>query len=93
MDVLGLQQSEVISDCGFYPEDNLSLMFQESYNFITRAQYDVRWIRPEIDKVLKRMEDTANMCPDEVGTYGLTVCLTHEFEKRNDRANCKESIA
>ena len=27
------------------------------------------------------MEDTANMCPDEAGTYGLTVCLTHEFEK------------
>lgn len=81
LNVLGLQQSEVITDCGFYSEDNLSLMFQASYNFITRAQYDVRWIRPEIDKVLKRMEDTANMCPDEAGTYGITVCLTHEFER------------
>ncbi len=81
LNVLGLESSEVVSDCGFYSEDNLSLMFQASYNFITRTQYDLKWIRPEIDKVLKCIEDTGNMCPDEAGTYGVTVCLTHEFEK------------
>ncbi len=81
LNVLGLENSEVVSDCGFYSEDNLSLMFQASYNFITRAQNDLKWIRPEIDKALKRIEDTGNMCPDEAGTYGVTACLTHEFEK------------
>lgn len=57
------------------------LMFQVSYNFITRTQYDLKWICPEIEKVLKRIEDTGNMYPDGAGTYGGTVCLTHEFEK------------
>ena len=32
LNVLGLQQSEVVTDCGFYSEDNLSLMFQASYD-------------------------------------------------------------
>lgn len=79
--VLGLKGAEVISDCGFYSEDNISLMLQASYNFITRTQIDIKWIRPEIDKVIKQLEDTGNMCPDEPGTYGVTTCLTHEFEK------------
>ena len=78
---LGLEQSEVISDCGFYSEDNLSLLLQSSFDFITRAQYDVKWIRPEIDKVLRKLEDTGNMCPDEAGTYGVSTCIMHEFTR------------
>ena len=81
LNVLGLRNSEVVSDCGFYSEENLSLMFQASYGFITRAQCDLKWVRPEVDRALARIEDTGNMCPDEPGTYGTTVCLTHTFER------------
>ena len=81
LSVLGLDGAEVVSDCGFYSEGNLSTILQASYNFITRAQYDVKWIRPEIDKAMKSLEDTGNMSTDEPGTYGITVCVTHRFEK------------
>lgn len=90
--VLGLEQSEVVSDCGFYSEDNLSLLFQSSFDFITRAQYDVKWIRPEIDKVLKKLEDTGNMCPDEAGTYGVHTCITHEFTRTRKYASKKKGL-
>lgn len=99
--VLGMEGSEVITDCGFYSEDNLSLLLQASYDFITRAQTDIKWIRPEIDKMLGKLEDTGNMSVDEAGTYGVTVCLTHEFEKTRKygsnekglKAGDKESFA
>ena len=79
--VIGLKGIEIITDCGFYSEKNLSELFQCSYHFITRASHDIRWIRPEVDKALKALEDTGNMSPDEPGTYGTTVCITHEFTK------------
>lgn len=59
--VLGLEGSEVITDCGFYSEDNLSLLLPASYDFITRAQTDIKWIRPEIDKMLTKLEDTGDI--------------------------------
>ena len=89
---LGLEGSEVVSDCGFYSEENLSLLLQASYDFITRAQHDVKWIRPEVDKVLKKLEDTGNMCPDEPGTYGVTICLTHEFERTRKYASNEKGL-
>lgn len=89
---LGLEQSEVISDCGFYSEDNLSLLLQSSFDFITRAQYDVKWIRPEIDKVLRKLEDTGNMCPDEAGTYGVSTCIMHEFTRTRKYASKKKGL-
>ena len=92
LNVLGLDDAEVVTDCGFYSEENLSLLLQASYNFITRAQNDVNWIRPEIDKVLKALEDTGNMCPDEPGTYGVSLCLMHQFTKERKYASNKKGL-
>lgn len=80
------------SDCGVYSEDNLSLLLQSSFDFITRAQYDVKWIRPEIDKALKKLEDTGNMCPDEAGTYGMGICIIHEFTRTRKYASKKKGL-
>ena len=51
--------------------------------------------------MLGKLEDTGNMSVDEAGTYGVTVCLTHEFEKTRKygsnekglKAGDKESFA
>ena len=92
LSVLGLKGSEIVSDCGFYSEQNLSLLFQGSFNFITRAQCDIKWIRPYIDEAAKQLEDTGNMSPDEPGTYGVTACFTHAFEKVRKYANKKKDL-
>ncbi|MCR5605094.1 MAG: transposase [Lachnospiraceae bacterium] len=92
LDVMGLKGAEIITDCGFYSENNLSLLFQSSFNFITRAQHDLKWIRPEVDKALVNIGDTANMSQHEPGTYGVSVCLTHEFEKTRKYGNQKKGL-
>lgn len=91
LEALELGQSKVVSDCGFYSEDNLSLL-QASFHFITRAQCDVKWVRPEVDKALKKLEDTGNMCPSEAGTYGICTCLTYEFIKTRKYASRKKGL-
>ena len=92
LSVLGLNGSEIVSDCGFYSEQNLSLLFQASFNFITRAQCDIKWICPYIDEVANNLESTENMSPDELGTYGVTVCITHEFKKARKYASSKRGL-
>ena len=92
LNVLGLQGSEVVTDCGFCSEDNLSKLFQGSYHFLTRVEDDLRWIRPEIDKVLQKLEDIGNMAPFEPGTYGTTVCLMHEFVKIRKHGSSEKGI-
>lgn len=92
LEVLGLGRSEVVSDCGFYSEENLSLLLQASFHFITRAQCDVKWVRPEVDKALELLEDTGNMCPFEPGTYGICKCLTHTFTRTRKYASRKKGL-
>ena len=81
LEAYGLTGAEVVTDCGFYSEKNISLLFQSSFNFLTRVPIDIKWIRSEIDKVLIKLEDTGNMSQNEAGTYGVTTCLTHQFKK------------
>jgi transposase len=92
LEVLGLRQAEIITDCGFYSERNLSLLFGSSFQFITRAQYDVKWIRPEVDRILEEIGDTGHMSPDEPGTYGVTVCLKHDFVKTRKYASKSKGL-
>ena len=92
LQVLGIKNAEVVSDCGFYSEKNLSLLFQSSFNFITRAPHSVKWIRSEIDKVLTQIEDTGNMCLFESGTYGTTICLRHKIKKQRKYASKEKGL-
>ncbi len=79
--VIGLNNIEMVADAGFYSEDNLSLLFKGKYNFITRVRKDIKWIRSEVDKAIVELEDHANLCPFEDGTYGISVSFMHTFEK------------
>lgn len=92
LNVLGLKGAELVTDCGFCSEDNLSDLFQGLYHFLTRVADDLKWIRPEIDKVLQNIEDIGNMAPFEPGTYGITVCLTHEFKKTRKYGSSKKGL-
>lgn len=92
LQVLGIKNAEVVSDCGFYSEKNLSLLFQSSFNFITRAPHSVKWIRSEIDKVLTQIEDTGNMCLFESGTYGTIICLRHKIKKQRKYASKEKGL-
>ena len=92
LDVLGLKGSEVVTDCGFCSEDNLSDLFQGSYHFLTKVASDLTWIRPEVDKVLQSLEDIENMAPFEPGTYGVTVSLMHEFKKIRKHGSTKKGL-
>ncbi len=92
LDVPGLKNLEIVTDCGFCSEENLSGLLQSSFHFLTRVEDSVEWVRCEVDKALEDLESTGNMCPFEPGTYGVTVCLTRSFERVRRYGSAKKGM-
>ncbi len=86
---LGVNTTEIITDNGYYSEQNLSELLQAGFDFITLARTSIKWIRPEINKHMEALDDFRSLCPFDHSTHGVTVLLMHDFEKIRKYANHK----
>ena len=86
---LGVNTTEIITDNGYYSESNLSELLLAGFDFITLAKTGIKWIRPEIDKQMKALDDFKSLCPYDHTTHGVSVKLMHTFEKTRKYANHK----
>ena len=59
LDALGVNTTEIITDNGYYSEQNFSELLQAGFDFITLAKTSIKWIRPEIDKQMEALDDFA----------------------------------
>lgn len=87
---LGVKKTEIVTDNGYYSEDNLSELYQAGFDFITLAKTSIKWIKPEIDKQIDALNDFRNMCPFDCSTYGVSVCIMHDFLKTRKYASRKK---
>ena len=78
---LGVNTTELVTDNGYYSEQNLSELLQAGFDFITLAKTSLTWIRPEIDKHMEELDDFRSICPFDHATHGVTVTLMHDFKK------------
>ena len=78
---LGVNTTEIVTDNGYYSEQNLSELLQAGFDFITPAKTSLKWIRPEIDKHMEALDDFRTICPFDHATHGVTVVLMQEFKK------------
>ena len=86
---LGVNTTEIVTDNGYYSEQNLSELLQAGFDFITLAKTSIKWIRPEIDKQMEALDDFRTICPFDHSIHGVTVTLMHEFERTRKYANHK----
>lgn len=87
--VLGVKSAEIVTDNGYYSEDNLSEMLQKGFGFITLARTNIKWIRPEIDRHMDDFNTVSSTCPFDTATHGITVMLMHDFKKTRRYASHK----
>jgi len=69
---LGINTTEIITDNGYYSEQNLSELLQAGFNFITLAKTSIRWIRPEVDKHMEDLNDFRSLCPFDQTLHGVS---------------------
>lgn len=89
LSALGVNTTEIITDNGYYSEQNFSELLQAGFDFITLAKTSIKWIRPEIDKKMEALDDFRTLCPFDHTTHGVTVLLKHDFKKIRKYANHK----
>ena len=89
LSALGVNTTEIVTDNGYYSEQNFSELLQAGFDFITLGKTSVKWIRPEIDKQREALDDFRSLCPYDQATHGVSVMLMHGFEKIRKYTNHK----
>ena len=92
LSALGVSTTEIITDNGYYSEQNFSELLLAGFAFITLAKTSIKWIKPEIDKQRGALDDFRSVCPFDPSTHGVSVLLMHDFEKRRKYANHKSGV-
>jgi transposase len=90
---LGVSDAEIITDNGYYSEQNISQMYQAHFDFITLAKTGLKWIKLEIDNHQKDLDRLSSVCPYDPTTHGITVMLMRDFTKVRKYANKKTGAA
>ena len=81
LSVLGLGNAEIITDNGYYSEDNLAALFLANFEFVTLAKTGLKWVKAEIDAHAGDLGSVSSVCPFDTGTRGISVMLMREFVK------------
>jgi len=92
LSVLGLKKAEIITDNGYYSEQNLASLFLANFDFVTLVKTGLKWVKAEIDAHADEFASVSSACPFDMGTRGITVMLMREFTKIRKYANKKSGL-
>lgn len=89
MQVLGDVKPLVVTDNGFYSEDNCTLFVKYGISFLSRMSVKTGWIKEQFKNVQKNIHSYSNKCPFDSDTYGMTVKAEHEYNLVRERTRGK----
>lgn len=92
LNVLGIHNPEIVTDNGYYSEENLTSMCLGGFHFITLVKTSTAWVRKELDAHLDKMVGIRNRLADLSGIYCRTVMLMHTFEKIRKYASREKGL-
>lgn len=93
LSALGLDAAEIITDNGYYSEQNLAGMFCAGYHFLTLVKTNIKWVKKEIDKHMDEFTSIGSVCPFDPGIHGITVKLMHTFTKERKYSSGKKGLS
>jgi len=92
LSALGLGDAEIITDNGYYSEQNLASLFLAHFDFVTLAKTNLKWVKSEIDGHLDDFGSVSSACPFDIGTHGITLTLMRDFMKVRKYADKKNGL-
>ena len=92
MEALGLEDAEIITDNGYYAEENLLEMCLAGFHFITLAKSSLSWIKKEIMAHKEEFVDIENRRSYLGGTYCYSVPLKHTFKRTRKYGSQKKAL-
>jgi len=92
LDSFGICNPELVTDNGYYSEENLASMCLGNFHFITLVKTSICWVRKELDAHRDRIVSIENWRKELSGIYCYTVMLKHTFEKTRKYASRKKGL-
>ena len=93
LQALGITQAEIVTDNGYYSENNLSELFQAHFDFITLIKTSIKWVRKELESHLDEFRTSGSACPFDINTHGITVRHMQEFSRTRKYASSKKGLS
>jgi transposase len=81
MNALGMKTTELVTDNGYYSQQNLSELLLAGFDFLTLVKTCLVWVHGEIDSHWEEFAEITSACPFDASTHGITVMLTRDFQK------------
>jgi hypothetical protein len=81
LSAVGVSGAEVVTDNGYYSEDNLAEFLLSGFDFVTLVKTSLKWVKAEIDAHAPDFDSVSSACPYDTMTHGMTVSAMREFKK------------
>lgn len=77
---LDMDSIQVVTDKGYYSQNNIHQFLQKHVKFLTAVNNDLRWVKEQLIAHRADLDDVQNSCPWDVSIQAVTVPLKQTFE-------------
>ena len=81
LSALGVRDAEIVTDNGYYSENNMVEFFLSGFDFVTLVKTSIKWVKAEIDAHISDFGSMSSVCPYDTMTHGITVNTMRTFKK------------
>lgn len=89
LDTLGLSGATIITDNGYYSQENIAELYLAGFRFLMPVKTNLVWIREVIDQVQESLQSMRSICPDDTRMRGTTLAVMHDFQRRRRYGSSK----
>ena len=83
---LNLERPLIVTDNGYYSEENMMKFALRNMKFLTLADPNVTWVRETVDALREILASMSSTCPFDPSVCGATMMRTHEFGRVRQRS-------
>lgn len=83
---LNLERPLIVTDNGYYSEENMMKFALRNTKFLTLADPRVTWIRETVDALRQTLASMSSTCPFDPSVCGATAMSMHEFGRVRQRS-------
>lgn len=82
---LNISQAQIVTDKGYYSQNNIGQMLRKHIKFLTAASTDLSWVNHHLQKNKPGLETASSLCPWDLNIHGITVPVDTEFIYQRQR--------
>ncbi len=83
---LDLDKPLIVTDNGYYSQENMMEFAWRNVKFLTLVDPDVTWVRNTVDALRETLAGMSSTCPFDPSVCGATTARTHEFSRMRQRS-------